>query len=976
MKRQFARVLLSAFVLLLPGVVFAQEATVTGTITDSTGGVLPGVTVTATNEDSGNTFVAVTDAAGAFRLPVRIGSYRIAAELSGFATVTRAGIQLQVNQRSVLNLQLAPSTVQETVQVTGEAPLLDLTSSTVSGNIDRRQVQDLPVNGRNWLDLTLLAPGSRSNAGGESPIPRAQVAFQINMDGQQVTNSVTSTTEPRYSRDSVAEFEFISNRFDATQGHSMGVVVNAVSKSGTNQPSGTLSGYFRDDRLNAKDYILNRAPPYSDQQISATYGGPIKKDRIHFFANWEGEREPQTYVYANPRYPKFDRDLQGTRRQRTGGLKVDFQLSPQKHLSVRQNTYHQYLPGSGGGATIHPSGATTANRQSNQTWLQFTQVFGNNKVNELKGGYLGYSWSFDSLAMYKGGAFPNCQLQKPEGVRCGSTRYQMKGYTVGTATNQPQYIGQKTVQARDDFSFTYTMKGRHDVKAGGEFTNHVFDFQWCSFCNGNLDATLLAAPTPDAIYAMFPVWNDASTWNPLPLSPSSIRYRQSVGNFHLQNNRQLYAAWWQDDWAMGKRLTLNVGVRYDADIKVMGENIQILPWRTGHVPYELTHFVPRLGLAYRINDKTVLHGGYGKYFTQLENDAQHQSNLAAQTLIPEALYDGRVDFAINPFNGPRPTIDQARARLCSTAPTPTCIRREISSEIPSPNHGLTYSQQASAGIQRQIGSEIAIEANYVFTGQRREEVDYNMNLTYDPATGDNIPFSIISSRPYSDWGFVNGEFMQGWSNYRGLETSFAKRFSHGYQLSATYTLASLHDSIGDPCQIVKSVDGSPACTTITFKLKPDVGSEYTHATTDQRHRAVANGIVEFKGGVQISGVYFYGSGMRTTVTCSCPARDTGSGGGTRRLNDPTLIAKYGPYLPRNSFVGNPLHRVDTRIQKRFKLGGRRTVDGMLEVFNLFNHKNYGSYTTAADNPAFGQPIYNTNVAYASRSAQLGFRVAF
>jgi hypothetical protein len=188
--------------LALPIVAIAQEATMTGTVTDSTGGVLPGVTVTATHEDSGNTFVAITDAAGTFRVPLRIGRYSLTAEPRRFTTVTRTNMQAQVGQQLAVNLQMAPSNVRETVTVTGEAPLVDVTSSTVSGNIDQRQVQDLPLNGRNWLDLTLLAPGSRSNAGGESPIPRAQVAFQINMDGQQVSNSVTSTTQPRYSRDS------------------------------------------------------------------------------------------------------------------------------------------------------------------------------------------------------------------------------------------------------------------------------------------------------------------------------------------------------------------------------------------------------------------------------------------------------------------------------------------------------------------------------------------------------------------------------------------------------------------------------------------------------------------------------------------------------------------------------------------------------------------------------------------------------
>jgi len=244
-----------------------------------------------------------------------------------------------------------------------------------------------------------------------------------------------------------------------------------------------------------------------------------------------------------------------------------------------------------------------------------------------------------------------------------------------------------------------------------------------------------------------------------------------------------------------------------------------------------------------------------------------------------------------------------------------------------------------------------------------------MNLTYDPATGDNIPFSIIAARPYPDWGFVNGEFMQGWSNYRGVETSVTKRFSNRWQAAATYTFGALWDSDGDPCQIVREPDGSPRCTTIAFPLRQDVGGEYTLGATDQRHRAVVNGIWEVGMGFQLSGLYFYGSGMRTGISCACPARDTGSGGGTRRRDD-------GTFLERNSFVGDPLHRVDTRVQKRFSLGGRRTIDGMLEVFNLFNRANYGSYTTNVDNAAFGRPTYNSNVAYASRAGQIGFRFAF
>ncbi len=400
----------TAIVLALPIAAHAQDATLTGTITDATGAVLPGVTVTAIHEEAGNTFVVVTDGSGVFRLPVRIGPYRVTAELQGFATVTRTGLQMLVGQLVNLMLQMAPSTIQETVTVTGEAPLVDVTSSTASVNIDQRQMQELPLNGRNWLDLTLLAPGSRANTGGETPIPRSQVAFQINMDGQQVTNSVAGSGfgQPRFSRDAIAEFEFITNRFDATQGRSMGVVVNAVTKSGTNRHSGTMSGYFRDSDWAAKDPVENRKIPFSNQQYSATYGGPIKRDRIHVFGNYEYEREPQTAVYNSTLYPIFNQDQSGVRNQNTAGVKVDTQFTPQMRLSSRVNGYTQFVPlRTAGGATTHPSGASQWWRTSTQVWNQFTQVLGNNKVNEIKGGIYKYDWDITSLASYQGGLSPN-----------------------------------------------------------------------------------------------------------------------------------------------------------------------------------------------------------------------------------------------------------------------------------------------------------------------------------------------------------------------------------------------------------------------------------------------------------------------------------------------------------------------------------------------------------------------------------------
>ncbi len=196
---------LAAIVVLLalPAGVSAQEATMSGTVSDSTGGVLPGVTITVAHEASGNTFVVVTDDRGAFRLPVRIGAYRVTAELQGFATVTRAA-NLLVGQTGVVTIQMLPSSVQESIIVTGEAPLVDAATSTLGGNIDRRQMQELPINGRNWMDLSMLAPGSRQNE--QSNIPQSRQGYaQINIDGQQITHLIPGTgSEPaelRHGRD-------------------------------------------------------------------------------------------------------------------------------------------------------------------------------------------------------------------------------------------------------------------------------------------------------------------------------------------------------------------------------------------------------------------------------------------------------------------------------------------------------------------------------------------------------------------------------------------------------------------------------------------------------------------------------------------------------------------------------------------------------------------------------------------------------
>src|SRR5688572_25364021 len=503
-----------------------QEAVLSGTVSDTTGGVLPGVVVRAIHDATGNTFESVTDGQGGYRIPVRVGTYRVIAELAGFNGVTQTGLEVLVGQEVTVNIQMQPATLQESVTVTAEAPLVDVTRSRASGNIDPRQMQELPVQGRNWMNLTMMAPGSRVNADGEIPITSeaSSVGVQMNLDGQQVTNMVAlGFGQPRYSRDAIGEFEFVSNRFDASQGRSMGVQVNAVTKSGTNQFAGTFSGYFRSDRFNAKDPVVGRVLPYSNQQLSTTFGGPIQRDRFHFFASYEYEREPQTFTYTTP-YPKFNTSLTGTRKEYKSLGRVDYQFSPAKRLSVRGSRYDNRVPYDSrytGGSDRTPASAIGTNRRSEQVQATFTQVLGARGVNEIKGGHSMFHWN-----QFPHVKNPNTLPGMTPGV--GAPNILLNGFTLGQShAITPQDIGEDFYTLRDDLAMSFNRGGRHDVRLGGEYMYHFTFEDVCNQCMGQLD--LRGGPVPANLEALIVDVNDVSTWNLGAMSNIARFYTRAIG---------------------------------------------------------------------------------------------------------------------------------------------------------------------------------------------------------------------------------------------------------------------------------------------------------------------------------------------------------------------------------------------------------------------------------------------------------------
>jgi len=967
-------------VLLLPAAGFAQEAIIAGTITDSTGAVLPGVTVVADHEATGNRFEAVTDALGIFRLAVRIGGYRISAELPGFGRVERSGVELLVGQTATINMQMAPSTVQETVTVTGEAPLLDVTSSQVAGNIDSRQMSELPVLGRNPLELMLMAPGARQNQVEQGTLPMigGGGTLQLNIDGLQVTNNIvpSGARNTSFGREAIAEFQLISNRFDATQGRSSGVQVNVVTRSGTNTPSGSLSGYFRDDRLNAADFIEKRVLPYSSQQLAMTGGGPIRRDRAHFFVVYEFEREPKTVTHNTP-FPSFNIDVQGVRQGHKPTARLDLQFSSATRLSVSGWLWRDTDPvdtsqGNVGGATNHPINQHTYQNSAEAGQATLTRVIGNRALNELKVGWAANRWFIDPSIKWTN---PTTGLANARDPRANELQLPplitFNGFNIGGGANFPQRIGQHVGTLRNDFTYSYEARGRHDLRTGGEYLRYQIPFElWCNFLRGNLRVD--RGPLPRNLEALFPVWNDPGTWNLGPLSPITRDFQISGGNCAFDNPRNIFAFWAQDDWQITSRLTLNIGVRYDFETGVWANEVAVPPFLEGGRPDDTDNIVPRLGFAYGLNARTVIRGGVGKYFAEVNNQSSHPIRVAHQQRVINVLNDGRPDFAVNPWNGPLPAFDVLEQRFCNVNFVAGCFRRAIGQSIAGPDYTTPHAWHVSIGVQRQIGVLTALTADYAYKGQRHRLIpNYNINLAFDPATGLNYPFSDISRRPFPDWAQVPVTLYGGRDNYHSLDVSFTRRLSDRWQAGATYTLSGYWDGVPGPWS---------GLSPVPFPVQAPLGAEYGLAETDQRHRAVVNGIWELGYGFQLSGLYFFGAGSRFQSYYGGDALNTGATGVTQAARPASTRARPasvgGGVVPRNDIVGDALHRVDLRLQKRFALIGRARVDGIAEVFNLFNHENYGSYVEQESSPNYRQPDFNPATAYQPRMLQLGFRFVF
>ena len=955
----------------------AQDASLVGTILDGTKLVLPGVTVTVTNVRTGAATVVITDERGEFRLPkLPPDTYKVEATLPGFATFVVPAIELLVGQNQTLTATMRPADLSEIVTVTGEAPLLNLTSNQVGGNVDRRQMEELPLQGRNWIELSMMVKGITANNVSNQPGVSNDDFFQLNLDGQQITQKLAGSGfgQPAFSRDAIAEFQIVTSQFDITQGRSVGLQVQAVSKSGTNATSGSFYGFFRDDALNAPDKVAKRVLPYSNQQLGGTVGGPIIRDRAHYFGSYESERQPGTIFSAPAALPGQTFTFGTKTTQKSLLTRVDAVLSNSDRLSVRASRWDWNNPFNLGGGG-YPSTANQLTRYATNVLASWLKASGT-RVQEIKLGYDDFHFS-----------------QTPLDAVAGTPEFNFPGLTIGAPYNLPSVEWQRIFQGRYEMSWH---RNAHDLKVGGEYLHVDHYGYWHILKNGRFTMTSVPPNLADLIPADSAF--DPSKWNLAALNPYVLRFDQNFNQsgWRIDIPRPTVAVWLGDTWRASQRLTVNLGVRWDDDFGVFSPpdvpttTIAIANGvESGDFGYKSGmrdhgNIAPRAGFAYQAIPSLVIRGGTGLYYGLPFSNLTYSHQVFGQTVTgsftPGAggrCADGTL-FILNPTCGV-----EAEALFSGAVPVPAQSPRIISPDYKNP-----FTWQSSIGFQKQLGSVTSVEADLTHYDEYRDGRSHDPNLFFDPATGYNVNPS--AGRPNPAYTQIIYYTSDGHRDQTQLSTGLTRRFRNRVQAGATYTLMlAMHDDGGLGI-------ASPGANNPFDYLD----GEYATSADFQRHTARAWTIYELPWGFSTSVSYFDGSGQRFNATLS--ATPYGKPGSNRlnlatsgapaatitlpaavadRFNGPTTIPS-GTVIPRNALEGLPMHKVDLRITKDLRLMRTLKASFIGEVYNLFNRANNGSFNTslsatnAAQTAVFGQPVQNLGNAYVPRQGQLAFRLSF
>ncbi|MGE3273638.1 MAG: carboxypeptidase regulatory-like domain-containing protein [Vicinamibacterales bacterium] len=929
-----------------PAAAQTTTGTILGEVRDSTGGRLPGVTVTATNQSNGATREAVTDELGNYRFAaLPPGTYSVRALLPGFNEVTRPDIRLPIASQISVPITLELASLTESVTVTEQAPLVDTTESVVKTLIDTQQIASLPLKTRDFLDLTMLSPGVVSDQGSASGGQTDSISFggmsenykSIWLEGVDFNDEVTgggsslsSATRIALASEAIQEFQVMANSYSAEFGRSASGAINIVTKSGGNEIHGSGFYFRRDDAFEKPNYFAEEVPPFKIEQYGATVGGPIRQNKLFYFGSWErraNNRSVQVNIpvsireFASSLGYDTRTDVPVTTDENNYFLKGTYLAAANHTVNVTYMYDHRDLFNQQvGGDSAGDHGYDDQRRG----WFvvgNLTSVLGTGAVNELR-----VSVSHQALDR----VLPAGSVSKPE-IRFPTVDF-------GRASNIPQSRVQDNYILTNATTMHFVGRGSHDLKFGFEMN---------------------IVPTTSLINQSYNgLFEFLSDQPVVPGNPGTLPFRFTQGIelrgrlSEMARDVNIYSTFINDQWQPASNLTINLGLRYDwqlwrGDLNGMDIPSDITPeefWVrqiTGDLrgqnfkpaPNDRNNVAPRLGVTWDPSHAgtTVVRAGYGIYYDQI-NTTTLRSVVAGYPgfIATQIANDARSSGVLNDFFPALPTRS-----------FPEAVGAAF--RVASPTAESPYTHQFTTGATRQFGGEYALSFDYVYMRGEHFPVTRNVNARQADGT-----FPLIASGTRLNL-YDDAAPMRIHQAQVRLQKRFSGRlgFLVGYTLGSAKTIAN---------------NGTPSDN---YDLMADWGP----TSNDVRHRFISNIIYELPYGIQVGGIVTANSAPPYNITLGTDANRDGSN------NDRPDGEGF------NAGRGDRYFQTDVRLSKRFDFG-RASGEILWEMFNVFNTVNFNNYqgnrraapgvTSTGIPTGFGQP----RQAFDAFQGQLGFKLIF
>jgi outer membrane receptor protein involved in Fe transport len=955
---------LCAFFALACCAAFAQSQATTGNIEgrviDPNQAAVPGATVTATNQNTGFEKSATTDGEGNYRIILLPpGPYTVKTSgVQGFQPSTLSGVVVTVGSITPLDITLSVGGATTDVTVTGEAPVVETSRTSVATTINQQSIENLPINGRNFQDFATLSPGViRDPRGGDLSVGGQRGTYNsVQVDGVDNNNTFFGQALGRggvrppyqFSEESVQEFQVNQNGFSAEFGRAGGAVINVVTKSGTNAFHGGLFEYFRDESLNANDPVTkaiqfragrpNKRPPVKINQFGGRIGGPIVENKAFFFFTYDGQRADVPQILDVPNIlaapaaaraillPKLG-TYQVGRNQDVFLAKTDISLNTRNQLSLRYN--HQGFTG----LNNENNGTLSAEEHSGNSLVKSDTVSGTlasiltqKTVNEFR----------FQLARDKEPGQANSD--QPEAVIATGAGSNL---SIGRNNFSPRETTIKRVQFIDNVSY---VSGRSNYKFGLDFN---FD-RILNFFPGLFSGAYTFGPINDPLAPATRLSGYQAFARNLPVSYTQNFAGANTSGGTTEPNLSEYAFYAQDDLRVTPKLTLNLGVRYDyeklACPPVQNQDTLLLSngVDTGRCPKDKNNLAPRVGFSYAPDERTVFRGGYGIYYARtpaIVLGTVHSQNGINVTGV-----------TIN--DNPLTAADEVNAFVTYpnllTAP-PAGISSNPNLFVFAQDYVQPYVQQGRLGVEREILHNLSLSATYLFykgihlTRTRDINLFAPTPLSRPGPDGQTYTFlRFATARPISrtsgqSYNRISIFESASKSLYNGLAIQATQRLTRGFQFIAAYTYSKAMDDRPDQTTVVFGADDAKI---VQNQINP--ADDYARSDTDLRHRFVFSPVYEWGriawsdnaflrvlfSDYNLSSIMQFQSGTPYSALVSGDPNNDGN-----RANDRL------PGTVRNQFTTPAVYQFDARVTRAIHFTESMQLRLILEAFNVFNHPN-------------------------------------